>query len=77
MIRQPLFCGCFVKNRKAIALRFFVCVSRSINDYITESEIAATLAFSSQAYFQTVFKKETGQMPGEYRSTHAVDIKRA
>lgn len=35
-------------------------------------EIAATLAFSSQAYFQTVFKKETGLTPGEYRRRHDV-----
>ena len=33
-------------------------------------EIAATLAFSSQAYFQTVFKRETGLTPGEYRNLH-------
>ena len=33
-------------------------------------EIASSLAFSSQAYFQTVFKKETGMTPGEYRQMH-------
>lgn len=33
-------------------------------------EIASSLAFSSQAYFQTVFKKETGMTPGEYRQLH-------
>ena len=33
-------------------------------------EIANSLAFSSQAYFQTVFKKETGMTPGEYRQMH-------
>ncbi len=33
-------------------------------------EIANSLAFSSQAYFQTVFKKETGLTPGEYRQMH-------
>ena len=33
-------------------------------------EIAATLAFSSQAYFQTVFKRETGLTPGAYRKRH-------
>ena len=38
----------------------------------TFGEIAATLAFSSQAYFQTVFKKETGLTPGEYRRKHYV-----
>lgn len=37
---------------------------------MTYGEIAALLAFSSQAYFQTVFKKETGQTPGEYRREH-------
>ena len=36
-------------------------------------EIASTLAFSSQAYFQTVFKKETGLTPGEYRRRHDGD----
>lgn len=34
-------------------------------------KIAGALAFSSQAYFQTVFKRETGMTPGEYRSQHA------
>lgn len=38
----------------------------------TFGEIAVTLAFSSQAYFQTVFKKETGLTPGEYRRRHDV-----
>ena len=33
-------------------------------------EISGSLAFSSQAYFQTVFKKETGMTPGEYRQMH-------
>ena len=37
----------------------------------TYGEIAAVLAFSSQAYFQTVFKKVTGLTPGEYRKTHS------
>ena len=35
-------------------------------------EIAAILAFSSQAYFQTVFRKKTGLTPGEYRKKHSV-----
>ena len=30
-------------------------------------EIATVLAFSSQSYFQTVFKKKTGMTPGEYQ----------
>ena len=37
---------------------------------ISFGEIANSLAFSSQAYFQTVFKKETGLTPGEYRQLH-------
>ena len=36
------------------------------------AQIAGSLAFSSQAYFQTVFKKETGLTPGEYRHLHNV-----
>ena len=36
-------------------------------------EIANTLAFSSQAYFQTVFKRETGLTPGAYRKLHQPD----
>ncbi len=38
-------------------------------------EIATTLAFSSQAYFQTVFKQKTGMTPGEYRNEHTVNRK--
>ena len=34
------------------------------------AEIANYLCFSSQAYFQTVFKNETGMTPGEYRRKH-------
>ena len=41
----------------------------------SSGEIAATLAFSSQAYFQTVFKKETGMTPGEYRKKHSVSFR--
>ena len=37
---------------------------------MSSGQIAATLSFSSQAYFQTVFKKETGMTPGEYRYRH-------
>lgn len=37
---------------------------------MTYGEIAATLAFSSQAYFQTVFKHKTNLTPGEYRRLH-------
>ena len=39
---------------------------------LTLGEIASYLSFSSQAYFQTVFKKETGLTPGEYRRRHSV-----
>lgn len=35
------------------------------------AEIAGSLAFSSQAYFQTVFKKQTGMTPGAYRNLHS------
>ena len=35
-------------------------------------EIATYLSYSSQAYFQTVFKKETGLTPTEYRRRHGV-----
>ena len=34
------------------------------------SEISTHLCFSSQAYFQTVFKKSTGMTPNEYRNVH-------
>ncbi len=37
------------------------------SDY-TYSEIAATLAFSSQSHFIKVFKEETGMTPKEYRN---------
>lgn len=36
------------------------------------SEISSYLCYSSQAHFQTVFKKETGQTPSEYRRKHTV-----
>lgn len=35
------------------------------------AEIAAYLGYSSQSHFQRVFKKQTGQTPGEYRRGHA------
>ena len=35
------------------------------------SEISSYLCFSSQSYFQTVFKRETGMTPWEYRQNHA------
>ncbi len=38
---------------------------------MTYGEIAAILAFSSQAYFQTVFKRKTGFTPGEYQTRHS------
>lgn len=37
---------------------------------MTISEIGNYLCFSSQGYFQTVFKKEAGMTPGEYRRNH-------
>ncbi len=36
-------------------------------------EIANLLAFSSQAYFQRVFKRETGMTPGAYRKQHHLE----
>lgn len=35
----------------------------------TLSEISEQLAFSSQSYFQNVFKKQTGMTPNEYKET--------
>ena len=34
----------------------------------TASEIAAILAFPTQSYFSEVFKKETGQTPGDFKA---------
>jgi AraC-like DNA-binding protein len=38
------------------------------NEDITN--IAHNLGFSSSQYFATVFRRETGMTPGEYRETH-------
>ena len=38
---------------------------------MTLGKIAGVMGFSSQAYFQTVFKRETGMTPGEYRRMHS------
>lgn len=40
---------------------------------MTLGEIASYLSFSSQSYFQTVFKKHTGFSPNEYRRHHSVN----
>jgi len=40
---------------------------------MTLSEIASYLSFSSQSYFQTIFKKHTGLSPTEYRRHHTVN----
>ena len=37
---------------------------------LSASEIAETLAFSSQSYFIRIFKAETGMTPGAYRNYH-------
>lgn len=38
------------------------------------SEISEDLCFSSQSYFQNVFKKELGVTPLEYRKEHPIDL---
>ncbi|MDD4156395.1 MAG: AraC family transcriptional regulator [Candidatus Cloacimonetes bacterium] len=38
----------------------------------TLCEISNYLCFSSQSYFQTVFKKDTSLTPSKYRQKHSV-----
>ena len=40
------------------------------------SEISNYLCYSSQAYFQTVFKNEIGITPNEYRKRYQIETKR-
>ena len=37
----------------------------------TVTDIALSLGFSSSQYFATVFRRETGTTPGDYREKHA------
>ena len=53
-----------IKSKIRDAKRLLTYSNRSL------SEISTHLCFSSQAYFQTVFKKSTGMTPNEYRNVH-------
>ena len=41
------------------------------------SEISSYLAFSSQSYFSSIFKKHTGYTPSEYQKSSPTQIERA
>lgn len=55
----------YVLNKKIETAQNMLCYS----DYAI-SVISATLAFPSQSYFTSVFRKKTGQTPKQYRAAH-------